>query len=86
VVLYLLNSGKKAEPPMTRHVRVERGRADLCSAEGDCVAATSGQVTFGISKSDTVLVGDVDFQFPTGERVRQTFKAGWKGGPVSLCE
>jgi len=86
VVLYLLDSGKKAEPPMTRHVRVERGRADVCSAEGACVTATSGQITFGVSKSDTVLAGDLDFQFPNGERVRQTFKAKWKRGPVSICE
>ena len=34
----------------------------------------------------TTFAGDLDFQFENGERVRQTFKAGWKGGPVFLCE
>lgn len=100
VVLYLLDSRKKAVPPATRHVRVEirqpqtglsnltfpSGRAEVCSAEGACFTATAGQIAFGNVKPGTVIAGDLDFQFENGERVRQTFKAGWKGGPVSLCE
>ena len=53
------------------------GQAHRCASEGQCEAATSGEITFDAYDSNGPVTGHYEVKFRDGDVVRGTFHAEW---------
>jgi hypothetical protein len=55
----------------------EMAAGNRCMSENSCEMATSGQVTLGVVRPDTVMEGRVRLRFAGGDEIAGGFRAVW---------